>query len=129
MVLYIDRFIEEIGALDQASAQWTLAQLFARLFGDMSKAQKAGALQIVKRNLAQHSDWIVLNASIETLSDWARSDERPQSLATTAPRKAGGGSPQIGCGARKEKAGSALLIRFWLASHARAGDQGVCELF
>lgn len=31
LIPWIDRFIDEIGALDQASAQWTLAQLFVRL--------------------------------------------------------------------------------------------------
>lgn len=37
LVPYLDRFIDEIGALDQASAQWTLAQLFARLADDMPR--------------------------------------------------------------------------------------------
>ena len=71
LVPYIDRFISEIGGLDQASAQWTLAQLFDRLSQSLSAAQRQGALAIMKRNLAEHSDWIVLNASIETLSKWA----------------------------------------------------------
>ena len=71
LVPYIDRFITEIGALDQASAQWTLAQLFLRLADDMSPSQRAGALKIMKRNLANHEDWIVLNTTMETLSIWA----------------------------------------------------------
>ncbi|MEM9207196.1 MAG: hypothetical protein AAGA88_12785 [Pseudomonadota bacterium] len=75
LVPYIDRFITEIGALDQPSAQWTLAQLFDRLSDDMTDAQRAGALQIMKRNLETHDDWIVLNATVETLSDWAKTDE------------------------------------------------------
>ncbi len=74
LVPYIDRLIGEVGALDQASAQWTLAQLFARLAGDMNKDQRAGALTIMKRNLASHDDWIVLNTTIETLSAWAAED-------------------------------------------------------
>lgn len=72
LVPYLDRFIKEVGALDQPSAQWTLAQLFVRLEGDMSAKQRAAALKILKRNLAQHDDWIVLNTTMETLSDWAR---------------------------------------------------------
>ncbi|MEQ8735601.1 MAG: hypothetical protein RIC29_11805 [Rhodospirillaceae bacterium] len=71
LVPYIDRFITEIGALDQASAQWTLAQLFQRLADDMSPSQRTGALKIMKRNLAKHEDWIVLNTTLETLSLWA----------------------------------------------------------
>ena len=74
LVPYIDRFIEEIGALNQASAQWTLAQLFDRLSGDMSARQSKDALAIMKRNLAEHDDWIVLNHTIETLGLWSRED-------------------------------------------------------
>ncbi|MDA4847308.1 hypothetical protein [Hoeflea poritis] len=74
LVPYIDRFIEEIGALDQASAQWTLAQLFDRLSGDMDEKQRSAALAIMKRNLENHDDWIVLNNSMETLSKWAGAD-------------------------------------------------------
>ncbi|MEM6851388.1 MAG: hypothetical protein AAF527_06655 [Pseudomonadota bacterium] len=71
---YIDRLIDEIGALDQASAQWTLAQLFDRLAVDMSGDQRSEALKIMKRNLKTLDDWIVLNATIETLSSWAASN-------------------------------------------------------
>lgn len=55
---YIDRFIEEIGALDQPSAQWT-------------PAQESGALAIMRRNLVDHDDWIVLNSTMETLFNWS----------------------------------------------------------
>ena len=75
LVPYIDRFIGEIGQLDQASAQWTLAQLFERLSEDMTKRQQAAALEIMKRNLAVHDDWIVLNTTIETLARWAARDQ------------------------------------------------------
>lgn len=71
---YIDRLIDEIGMLDQASAQWTLPKLFAGAAHAMSAAQSAGALAVVKRNLAEHKDWIVLNNSIEYLAERARSD-------------------------------------------------------
>ena len=74
LVPYIDRFIAEIGELDQASAQWTLAQLFSRLAGDMSDHQKNASLSVMKRNLEEHQDWIVLNATIETVSEWAKQD-------------------------------------------------------
>lgn len=71
LVPYIDRFIAEIGELDQASAQWTLAQLFDRLLDDMRPAQRSAALKLLKRNLANHDDWIVLNTTIEILASWA----------------------------------------------------------
>ena len=74
LVPCIDRLIDEVGALDQASAQWTLAQLFDRLAGAMDPAQRARALGLLQRNLAAHDDWIVLNATMETLSRWAADD-------------------------------------------------------
>lgn len=75
LVPHIDRFIGEIGALDQASAQWTLAHLFDRLKQDLSKAQRDGALAIMRRNLAEHQDWIVLNQTMQVLFDWSKMDE------------------------------------------------------
>ena len=74
LVPYIDRFIKEIGALNQPSAQWTLAKLFEALEPDMTAPQRAGALAIMKRNLAEHDDWIVLNNSMEALANWSRGD-------------------------------------------------------
>lgn len=74
LVPYIDRLIDEIGALDQASAQWTLAPLFGALANDMDPAQRMAALAIMKRNLAEHEDWIVLNMTMETLCAWAQGD-------------------------------------------------------
>lgn len=74
LVPYIDRYIEEIGELDQPSAQWTLAKLFEALEPDMTARQKAAATAVMKRNLAEHGDWIVLNNTMEALSNWSRED-------------------------------------------------------
>ncbi len=74
LVPYIDRFLDEVGPLDQASAQWTLAQLFDRLSDELNDQQRDKALALMKRNLETHQDWIVLNATIETLSNWAKED-------------------------------------------------------
>lgn len=74
LVPFLDRLIDEIGALDQASAQWTLPKLFAGAETDMSPDQRARALALVQRNLAEHGDWIVLNNSIEYLSKRAATD-------------------------------------------------------
>ena len=74
LVPYVDRFIEEVGELDQDSAQWTLAQLFLKLEDDLSTAQRQKAVAIMKRNLQDRDDWIVLNATIETLARWASTD-------------------------------------------------------
>lgn len=86
LVPYLDRFIAKIGALDQASAQWTLAQLFERLADKLTPDQRAEAVDIMKRNLVQSDDWIVLNQTMGTLADWARFD--PDLAAWLAPHLA-----------------------------------------
>ena len=68
IVPLIDPLIEQIGALDQPSAQWTLPKLFEGADSQMSPDQKRAALDLVKRNLANHDDWIVLNNSIDYLA-------------------------------------------------------------
>lgn len=74
LVPYVDRLIHEVGELDQPSAQWTLAQLFGRLAGAMSADQRGKAAALMQRNLSTSRDWIVLNASMDTLAEWAPSD-------------------------------------------------------
>lgn len=75
LVPYIDRLLTEIAAIDQASTQWTLAKLFEMLKPSMTAEQFAAAQAIVQRNLANHTDWIVLNNSMEALFSWSREDE------------------------------------------------------
>lgn len=70
LVPFIDRFIAEIGELDQASAQWTLAQLFERLRPRMQEPQRKAAFNLMKRNLEHHQDWIVLNHTMQTIYEW-----------------------------------------------------------
>ena len=74
LVPYIDRFIEEIGALEQPSAQWTLAKLFEALEADMTPAQRSAAEAIMRRNLAEHDDWIVRNNTMDALFNWSKED-------------------------------------------------------
>lgn len=74
LVPLYDRLISEIGGLDQASAQWTLAKLFQVGWDDLSAAQRGAAKALVKRNLAEHQDWIVLNNSMDALVEWAGED-------------------------------------------------------
>lgn len=72
---YIDRLIDDVAQIDQASTQWTLAQLFVSLQKEMTTSQVKKATKIMKRNLAEHQDWIVLNTTMDTLSKWAKNDE------------------------------------------------------
>lgn len=74
LVPYIDQLLTEISEIDQASTQWTLAQLFQTLAPWMSKAQLESARAILKRNLTAMKDWIVLNLTMQTLAEWAETD-------------------------------------------------------
>lgn len=48
---YVDRLIQQVSRIDQASAQWTLATLFLLLEPGMQAAQKQAARRIHKDNL------------------------------------------------------------------------------
>lgn len=74
LVPYINRFLDEIAKIDQASTQWTLAQLFGMLENKMTDAQIEKAKSILKHNLANHNDWIVLIQTMEVLTIWAMKD-------------------------------------------------------
>ena len=74
VIPYIDRFLDEVSAIDQASAKWSLAQLFLMLENDMSVSQRQRATDIMVYNLTHHSDWIVLNMTLETLGKWSKKD-------------------------------------------------------
>ncbi|MDX2301932.1 MAG: hypothetical protein NW226_03990 [Microscillaceae bacterium] len=74
LIPYLDKFLTEIASINQASTQWTLAQLFDALKKDMNDAQTKKAEEILKNNLATHQDWIVLNITMQTLGKWAEND-------------------------------------------------------
>jgi HEAT repeat protein len=71
LVPLIDRLLDDVGAVDQASAQWTLAQLLLRLGPDLSPAQRTRAVSLLQANLEHQTDWIVLNTTMETLHEWS----------------------------------------------------------
>jgi hypothetical protein len=75
LVPYLDKFLNDIAKINQASTQWTLAQLFLWLEKDMTPNQLAKAKVILKNNLENNNDWIVQNTTIETLSMWAKKDD------------------------------------------------------
>ena len=67
---HVEDLLGWIADIDQPSTQWTLALLFDMLRDRMDEDQRERALAIVKRNLAGHDDWIVLNNSMKTLTKW-----------------------------------------------------------
>ncbi len=76
LVPLTDRLIKEIAKINQASTQWTIAQLFDELKGDMTSEQKSAALRIMKKNLEKSEDWIVLNTTMQVLFDWSSDNSR-----------------------------------------------------
>ena len=72
---YMNALLDDISAIDQASVQWTLAQLFKVYEKEMDTVQIEKAKTVMKRNLIQHTDWIVLNQTMDTLAKWSRKDE------------------------------------------------------
>ena len=74
LVPYIDRLQDEISRIDQASTQWTLAQLYRMLETDLSELQTRKAKKHMLYNLENHQDWIVLNMTMDTLAHWAKKD-------------------------------------------------------
>jgi hypothetical protein len=73
---FMDELIDDVGNLDQASAQWTLAQLFLRFTSELSAEQRQRSEVLMKRNLAKSDDWIVLISTLETLAQWAVPDHK-----------------------------------------------------
>ncbi|WP_334055683.1 hypothetical protein [Polaribacter sp. P097] len=74
LIPYLDEFLTNIKNINQASTQWTLSQLFGMLEKDMSAIQIDKAKEIMKNNLANHQDWIVLNQTMDTLIKWSKND-------------------------------------------------------
>ena len=71
---YLDHLIDEISTIDQASTQWTLAQLFLEYQRDLSSEQRQRAIRVMQRNLQTSDDWIVLNMTLKTLFQWAKKE-------------------------------------------------------
>ncbi|WP_434993788.1 hypothetical protein [Arthrobacter sp. Ld5] len=74
LVPFADRLIDDVGTLDQPSAQWTLAKLFLRLTADLTPDQRDRATLLLQRNLEREHDWVVLINTMETLSAWSDGD-------------------------------------------------------
>ena len=68
---YADRFLTEIGRIDQPSVQWHTAQVLDHLRSDLSDAQRRRASDLLRGYLEESDDWIVLNTSVGILTGWA----------------------------------------------------------
>ena len=74
---FIDGLQSDVAAIDPASTQWTLASLFDSMADRLSPHQRSRAVEIMQENLAEHSDWIVLNKSMKVLGRWDKADRGP----------------------------------------------------
>ena len=72
---YLDRFLDEVATLEQASTKWTLAQLFLAYQSDLSPGQQRRATALLQRNLQTSDDWMVINMTLNTLAAWAAKDD------------------------------------------------------
>lgn len=71
---YVGRLFDELGASDQPSLMWHLAQMLDHLRPSLDAAQAARASKLLERNLSRAGDWIVLNVTMDVLCRWARED-------------------------------------------------------
>jgi hypothetical protein len=71
---HVDRLLHELGGIDQPSVQWHVAQMLDHLHADLTANQARRATELLKRNLARSTDWIVLNVTMDILTRWASSD-------------------------------------------------------
>jgi hypothetical protein len=74
VVTVVDGLLTEVAAIDQASTQWTLAQVFHRVRHLLDEGRHRRAVEVMKANVAGHDDWIVLATTLEVLGEWAQDD-------------------------------------------------------
>ena len=70
----LDAVLHWVVALQQPSAQWTIAEILLTLGPMLSSSQRTNATNIMKAHLGASGDWIVLIKTMETLADWATTD-------------------------------------------------------
>ncbi len=73
-VTHVDRLLRDLGQIDQPSVQWHVAQMLQHLRGDLSGRQAQQATELLQRNLSTSTDWIVLNVTMDVLTEWATGD-------------------------------------------------------
>ncbi len=72
---HIDDLQGWIADIDQASTKWVLSILFMWFDDKMDAAQRQRAIEVMKNNL-HYDDWIVQNNTIESLTHFAKKDEK-----------------------------------------------------
>ena len=73
-VAHVDRLIGDLGRIEQPSVQWHVAQMLQHLRSNLSDDQAQRATELLQRNLTGSTDWIVLNVTMDVLTEWASHD-------------------------------------------------------
>ena len=73
---HVDRLLGDLGQIEQPSVQWHIAQITQHLRGDLSADQAQRAIRLLQSNLTSSTDWIVLNVTMDVLTQWAEHDSR-----------------------------------------------------
>lgn len=71
---HVDRLLVGLGQIEQPSVQWHVAQMLQHLRGDLLEDQAQRATVLLQRNLTRSNDWIVLNVTMDVLTQWADRD-------------------------------------------------------
>ncbi|MGH9829343.1 MAG: hypothetical protein ACREDR_39505, partial [Blastocatellia bacterium] len=71
---YIPRLFNEVSKIDQPSVQWHLAQMLAEV--TLNVKERSDAVRLLKRNLSQSKDWIVITCTMDSLAHFAQDDVR-----------------------------------------------------
>lgn len=73
-VSHVERILGDLGGIGQPSVQWHVAQMLQHLRGCLTEDQAGRATRLLQQNLASSTDWIVLNVTMDVLTDWAHHD-------------------------------------------------------
>lgn len=73
-VTHVDRLLSDLGQIEQPSVQWHVAQMLQHLRSDLTDGQAQQATELLQRNLSTSVDWIVLNVTMDVLTEWVTRD-------------------------------------------------------
>lgn len=71
---HVDRLLADLGQIEQPSVQWHVAQMLHHLRSELSGNQEHRATALLQRYLTTSTDWIVLNVTMDVLTQWAARD-------------------------------------------------------
>jgi hypothetical protein len=71
---YVPRLLNEVSKIHQPSVQWHLAQILAEV--PLERNERATAVRLLKGNLSQSKDWIVITCTMQSLVVFAQQDSR-----------------------------------------------------